>query len=617
MGGFVDAAASMAQKLGSEVVEKFKNFRDIPEVGSTLFSQEDELSRSPEGMKVKTRLDTFNFKRNQILQSLVKDPDAIHAVIKNDPAQIHSSIAQLHQKFTAESNPAAAATERILAADPRNAELTTKAYTQKLWGQARMAAHAQVFGENNGNLIGDVMPLYESTDPRDHAHAKAILNIASNQFHDATSINTISKEGFLPDLQQIHSKAKLDVKKALVLENKIREIQQLEPLPVDLNKFDTMNVHEKSNALERFSSRRARYFLAPMIAINHMSTFFNYSQAPLESIYKGLASAGNDEIKQLADASAILTSQHFSMLSDDLNLEAGKFASMTGKPEVARLYGRIFHNPGFNFIRNAQLKLGAAIGYHSTLYWADQAIRGDKRAFAELKDLGLDPAAIAKRGGKLTDEEKVQAIWKFVNNRTFISRPLDRSLTATRNPWTRMLTLFHGYVTSQQRFMRRELAKMYQAGDYVGIARFAGTVGLLFPAVAPMLKGAEVFARTASPTTAVQGVEQDYATLAHPEDIAGFTSEYIDMLSYFGSWGVMHSFVTAAHGDRLALALLGPTGGDAIRTAQDALNALTTHTKAGTHNIAPLGRDLLQQLVPGGGNIIAHKVFPRERRTSQ
>ncbi len=614
MGGFVDTAASLFKDAGSTVAEKFKDFKDIPVVGSTLFSQADELSRSPEGLKVKARLDAFDLKRNQILNNLIKDPDAVHTVVRNEPKQLNLSIGELHQQFTKNSNPIASATKRIIANDPENAELTLKAYTQKLWGQARMEAHAQVFGEANDNLIVDIMPLYESVDPRDHAHPKAILDIASNQFHDATSINTISKEGFLPDFQLVHSKAKLDIKKALVLENKIRQIQRLKPLPVDVDKFDTMNVHEKSNVLERFTSRRARYFLAPMIAINHMSTFFNYSQAPLQAIYKGLASAGNDEIKQLADASAVLTSQHFSMLSDELNLESGKFASKTGRPEVARLYGKIFHNPGFNFIRNAQLKLGAAIGYHSALYWADTAAKGDKRALMELKEMGLDPVAILKQKGQLTEDDKIKAIWHFVNNRTFISRPLDRSLTATRSPWTRMLTMFHGYVTSQQRFMRRELAKMYQAGDYVGIARFAGTVGLMFPVIAPMLKGVEVFARTASPTEAAQGIQQDYTTLAHPEDIGHFTSEYLDMLSYFGSWGVMHSFITAAHGDRLALALIGPTGGDAIRTAQDAINLVTKSTKAGTHNAAPLGRDLLQQLIPGAGNIAAHRIFPKERR---
>jgi hypothetical protein len=170
--------------------------------------------------------------------------------------------------------------------------------------------------------------------------------------------------------------------------------------------------------------------------------------------------------------------------------------------------------------------------------------------------------------------------------------------------------MFHGYVSSQQRFMRRELQKKLEAGDYVGIARYAGTVGLLFPTIAPMLKAAETVARTGSPSTASSGMQKDYETLAHPENVAQFSAEYLDMLSYFGSWGIMHSFIGAAHGDRLALALMGPIAGDAVRTAQDTINFSTKSTKTGKHNIKPLAKDILQQTVPGVGNIAAHQIFP-------
>jgi hypothetical protein len=379
---------------------------------------------------------------------------------------------------------------------------------------------------------------------------------------------------------------------------------------VNVEKFNTESVHQKSNALVDFASKRARWYLAPMIAVNHMSTFFNYSQAPLAAIYKGMSSMSDLEVKQLTDASAVLGSQMFHMLTADLEDRTGLLATLTKKPEVGALYGQIFHNPGFNFIRQAQLKFGAAVGYHSAMYWAEGAVRGDKRSILELKELGLDPQAIAQRGGQLTRDEKVKAIYEFTNNRAFISRPLDRSLTATKNPWTRMLTMFHGYVTNQQAFMRRELQKMLDAGDYVGIARYAGTVGLMFPVIAPMLKAAEVVARTASPTQAVHGAEDDYEHLAHPQDAAQFATTYLDMLSYFGSWGTMHSFITAAHGDRLALALMGPIAGDVVRTAQDTINLTTKSTKTGKHNIKPLAKDLLQQTVPGAGNIIANQIFP-------
>jgi hypothetical protein len=250
------------------------------------------------------------------------------------------------------------------------------------------------------------------------------------------------------------------------------------------------------------------------------------------------------------------------------------------------------------------------MGYHAANYWAEKAFRGDKLSAIELKDLGLNPDEIIKRGGQLTREEKIKAIYYFTNNRAFISRPFDRSLTATRNPWTRMLTMFHGYVSSQQRFMRRELQKKLEARDYVGIARYAGTVGLLFPTIAPMLKAAETVARTGSPSTAIGGMQKDYETLEHPENVAQFSAEYLDMLSYFGSWGIMHSFIGAAHGDRLALALMGPIAGDAVRTAQDTINFSTKSTKTGKHNIKPLAKDILQQTVPGVGNIVAHQIFP-------
>jgi hypothetical protein len=401
------------------------------------------------------------------------------------------------------------------------------------------------------------------------------------------------------------------MKSALMLENKFRQAKEEEPLNIDLSKINTASVHEHTNAIERFASKRARIFLAPMIAINHMSTFFNpVSAVPLESISKAMAGMENGEIKELSDAAAIFTSQHFHMLMDDMSSETNPLVTKIGKPEVGRLYNQIFHNPGFNFIRNVQLKATAAMGYHAANYWAEKAFRGDKLSAIELKDLGLNPEEVIKRGGQLTREEKIKAIYYFTNNRAFISRPFDRSLTATRNPWTRMLTMFHGYVSSQQRFMRRELQKKLEAGDYVGIARYAGTVGLLFPTIAPMLKAAETFARTGSPSTAVGGMQADYKTLAHPENVAQFSAEYLDMLSYFGSWGVMHSFISAAHGDRLALALMGPIAGDVVRTAQDTINFSTKSTKTGKHNIKPLAKDILQQTVPGVGNIAAHQLFP-------
>lgn len=609
MGGYGSAVAHAAEDAASYLTEGLRKSESGSQAHGTFFSQMSELVRSPEGQASAKMLGDYDMRRNQILNHLQKSPQAVQDVIKNDPAKMKATIGDVHKDLASQNHPAAAHTANIIGLDPKNADLTLKAYTQKLGGQARLLAHAQVIGEDNQNLVNTIMPLYLKNDPISDSHANAILDIAANQFHDTTYPLEVDETGaHRSGVPQ--SAVKLDMRKALVLENQMRVAGGEKPIAVLDKKFDTSNVYEKQNEIERFSSQRVRWFLAPMIAVNHMSTFFNYSTAPLTAIYKGMATMGDAEIKDLSDASAILGSQHFHMLLDDMNLRTGAIATKTGKPEVAALYGQIFHNPGFNFIRNAQLKLGGAIGYHSALYWTENAMKGDKRSILELKEMGLNPQAILQRGGQLTRDEKVQAIWHFVNNRTFVSRPLDRSLTSQRNPWTRMLTMFHGYVTFQQRFMRRELQKMLQSNDYVGIARYAGTVGLMFPSVAPMLKAAEVFARTANPNQAVTGAKNDYERLSHPENTSQFISEYLDMLSYFGSWGIMHSFITAAHGDRLALALMGPTAGSAVRAAQDAINLTTRSTKSGHHNIKPLAKDILQQTVPVGGNILANQLFP-------
>jgi hypothetical protein len=248
------------------------------------------------------------------------------------------------------------------------------------------------------------------------------------------------------------------------------------------------------------------------------------------------------------------------------------------------------------------------------MYWAEQAAKtGDKLAIRELEEMGLNSKAIIARGGQLTDEEKIQAVWQFVNNRVFVDKVMDRSLMASSNPWGRMLTMFHGYVSNQQAFMRRELQKMLDAGDYKAIAQFAGTVGVIFPAVAPLIASAEMLGRTASPTAAKKELEAKYTQLVNPKGVG----DYLDLISYFGAWGTMHSFMQAAHNDRLALAAVGPIFGSAIRTAQDVINYAIPTTKSGKRNIRPIGKDILQQTVPGLGNIASNVLLPTRRKEEE
>jgi hypothetical protein len=567
---------------------------------SSMLAQESEFKRSAEGMNLYQRIQAFDMKRSQIQEQLNKPLKMATVAAKSSVQDLKSTIGDLHKNFTATGNVAAKDTGQLLQLDPEHANRTILEVNQANRGQATLLARKMVMGENNENLIGDIMNLYDHPDPVMHSHANVMLDIISNHFNDITKIKGAPA-----------SRTKLDVLKALTLESRYRDAFGLKPLAFDVSKFNTGNVRQASNAWEQFASRRARIFLAPLIAINHVSTFFNLSWAPLTAMGKAMSTWGDKDIQDLVESSGIFASQGHSIIDQEIRARTGMIASTTGSSEAGNIVNQVFHTPGFNWMRGVQLKLSGLLGYHAATEWAAKAVEGDSRAIAELREMNLPIEDIVKNGGKLTPDQYRQAVWHFANNRVFIEKSLDRSLLSRRSPWTRMATMFHGYVTNQQRFMRRELQKMYNAKDYVGIARVAGTFGIIFPLVAPMIRSAEIFGRTASPGQAGHEFSEDYRKLLRPKNADEFIRNYLDLLSYFGSLGTLHSFVSAAHSDRLATALMGPIFGPAARTTQDIVN-LTRATKTGKHSLRPLAQDVLQQTVPIGGNIAMAHLFPKK-----
>jgi hypothetical protein len=609
MGGVAHAVGDIitegAEKIGGHLTDYLGGAKAASEAKNIakefLYSQASEFQRTPNGISLMNKVGQYDMKRNQILTQLNKPVELLDAGIKDKPKAMRSTIGDLHQEYTQTNHPDQKYTKQLLDLDPEHGQRTLLEVNQIHRKQASLAAQKQVFGENNEHVVSDIMELYDSPDPTMHSHADAMLNSLAVHFHDTTAINGAAA-----------SQTKLDVKKALTAESKYREAMGLSPLKIDPEKFNTTNVYGRTNAIEQLAGRRARQFLAPLIAINHISTFFNNAWAPLTALGKAMATYGDKDLQDLVFSSGILGSQMHHIIDRDLRARTGFFAKMTGSPKAGDLIDQVFHTPGFDQMRNLQLKFSGLVGYHATTEWAAKAMEGDKRAIAELTEMKLPVQDIIKAGGKLTDDQYRQAIWHYANNRMFIEKQLDRSLMSRKTAWSRMLTMFHGYVTNQQRFMRNELVKMWRAKDYAGIARFAGTVGIIFPAVAPMIKSLEVLGRTGSPTQAGQGFTQDYKTLADMDHPVGAALEYLDLLSYFGTWGTLHSYIQAAHSDRLALALMGPIPATVVRTTQDAINYATKPSKSGERNIRPLAKDVLQQTVPIAGNIAAAQLFPKK-----
>lgn len=568
-----------------------------------FISQRREFMRgTPEGARALQDLDTWTMKKNQLLGDYVKPLKGLADSIKDDPQMLRKNLTQIDSSLPANHPGKPYSTLLMNMGGFQN--LTPMEINQKMMFEASRQAQIQVFRRNNAGLLQTLMPLFESSDPVMHTHANAMLDIFANQFRD-TEIGGRGARGLEV------SKTKMDIRTALYKENKRRAGQGLPLLGYNPSKMRVGAIYQKQNDLEKLLARRTRFFLAPLIFFPHLATFFNYSWAPLTAIGKTLSTLNDAQLNQLVEASGIFNAIFHSMLDEEIRNSAGVIGRTT-KPVYGRVAGYVFHTPGFNLLRKSQLHFGGILGYHSAQYWADAALRGDQRAIEELKEMHIDITALRQRG-HLSPADLQQAIWHFVNNRAFIDRAMDRALTSTRNPWMRLLTMFHGYVMDQQALMRRELHKMLDAGDYKGIARFAGTVGIAFPAIAPMLKSLEVMARNASVQQGYQSLGQDYRELTHPKSARAWMLEYIDMISMFGSIGTFHSYLQAAQNDRLALAVLGPVYGSATRIAQDITNYAIHPSAKGKRNIRPLAKDVLQQTIPGG-NILSNRLFPAKRK---
>lgn len=609
MGGLGEALGGLFRSAGERSTNALRDSEIGGQLLDTFRSQRTEFLRgTPEGIKADAMISKWEQARNQMLDTMIKPVRSLADAFKDDPAKIKSKLTDLHQSV--QGTPLEQHTKFLMANKEYhdknlidiNSSLQNKASTQ-----ARMG----IFGENNKKIADLVIPLYNSPDPTMYSHADAMLKIFANIFHDTTSTDLHGQGG------GSFSQTKLDVRRAMELENKVRVAAGMDPMPYDPNKLDVTSVYQHKNIIENFASRRARQFLSPLIVFPHLSTFFNLAWAPLTAIGKTMSGWSDAEVSQIVESAGIYNNLIHSMVDEDLRNSTGFIAKRTA-PVYGRIAGALFHNPGFNMLRKAQLHTAGILGYHSAMYWAEEAVRGDRRAILELKEMGLDVNAIRQRGGQLTLEEKQQAIFQFVNNRVFVDKSLDRSLNATKNPWMRMLTMFHGYVNNQQIFMRREIQKMLDAGDYAGLARFAGTVGLVFPAIAPLIKSLEVLGRTASLKQAGQSAQQDYTTLAHPQSTGQLVHEYADLLSYFGSWGMFFHYMDSAKNDRLALQLMGPIAGSVTRTGQDLINyTLNPSPKTGRRNVRPLAKDILQQTVPVGGNILANRLFPSRQKKKE
>jgi hypothetical protein len=170
--------------------------------------------------------------------------------------------------------------------------------------------------------------------------------------------------------------------------------------------------------------------------------------------------------------------------------------------------------------------------------------------------------------------------------------------------------MFHAFVNYQSAFIKNEMAKLIRTGDIVGLIQYAGTIGILFPSVAPLMKSAELLLRTGSPTQAEQSLEEDYRELIQPNDEKERFYKWAELVSYLGAYGVWSHYLQAAQGHRLANQVLGPVFGTGVTAASD----LYTGIAGRRHDFKPLSRDIIRYGIPVAGGALEHQLLPTRPR---
>lgn len=573
-----------------------------------------ELGLTEEGRTIRAINDEYWRLHAQALDQETKKLAAVRQWYQSDDAVRNtlpiktSTMAQYHAQAVAMGHPIQAITKSILDADPGNAALTQRELMVRNEQLARLKALPGSYGAEFEHVTPIIARMRQSADPRIVQLGQRYADIVSNEVRDTKMMTSYTGQ------KGLESVAKVNMNKAFQSANKIYEKLELPKIPL----LDSTATYYKQEEPERLAHRVLNMMLIPFVAIPHIGQLFNPpASSPLEAIGATLMRMNHDDMQQTVDAAAITANTAWQTMYENILGETGKVAEFTNNPTLGKILSRSIHQPGFQFIRNWQLNLAGSVGFHSAIYWAHNfAESGSKIAEARLREIGIDPAEVLKQGGQLTEEQLQKGVFHYTNNRMFFSKSIDNSLWQNRNPIARSMMMYKSFVNSQATFMQRELTMMLKNGDLKGLAQYVGTIGILFPAVAPLLTGAEVLARTGSIKQAQQEVQNRYQRLISPAGAGDWVSNYLGLISHLGTYGIFLSYINAMRAHRFAAAILGPMGGLLTTDAEDAWNAAFNPSARSGHNVKPLERDMLKQTIPVFGSELAHHLVPTKKEQS-
>jgi len=485
MGGLSNIAGDIVEKEASEGISSFMS--KFAEGQGFFKTARDILSKSESGKVLLDHID------NVVIPQSRKTAQAyFDAGVKNIP----SSMAPEFRKKAL-------------------ADISTSA-RRKAWGDVRQT----YLGKKDEVLI---KAIYDATKSNGKVYGNMMSDALSYVMHDAgESYKLPGKDVSLPGWRTRRVKIDPTAKKGISLSDvEIRE------------KGKWTHPEDWEVALRQANG----WMNAPLIAIPHMS---QVGATLLDSGFKATAKALADYGKVITGADDIMNGiMKSGVLFDELHYE------MQADARGAGLFEKLFHFPGFNWVRRQELTLAALAGKHAALDAAEKLSKDgyDQWSKFTLEKLGIKYDEAAEKGFQLTENDISTAMFKEANRSIMVTRELDTPWKWQESAVARLAFQYKDFAYRYGRFLWSGFSEAYKYG---GPAEFAKTLlvyGTVFPAFGELVHSLENIASGKNPLK---------------RDNEG-TAEYFSALGYAGGLGIFNSLWRAGLYNRGKGFLEGPT----------------------------------------------------------
>jgi hypothetical protein len=368
----------------------------------------------------------------------------------------------------------------------------------KAWGDTR----STYLGKKDEVLISSI---YNATKEKGANYGNMMADSLSTVFHDAgESYKLLGKDVTLPSWRTERVKLDPRMQKGISLSDVgIREKAQ----------FKSPQEFEKSikNAMG--------WMYAPLIAIPHMS---QVGGILLDSGFKATAKAMYDYFQIHTGAPSIYEGVLKSgVLFDELNYEMKADASGAG------LFEKMFHFPGFNWVRRQELTMAALAGKHGITDAAERLGRDsdDKWARYTMEKLGLKYDDFVKNDMQLKTNDIETAMFKEANRSIMITRELDVPWKWQESIGMRLAFQYKDFAYRYGRFISSTVSNAWKYGGSKEVAKTLFVLGTVFPAMGELVHSMENASRLKNP------LHRDNEGAA----------EYFSAMGYVGGLGIFNS----------------------------------------------------------------------------